>query len=715
MNFITRSLSNKLVSLLSVSATLVIGLLVFFLYSSFETIDTESNNRYALEKARGNANTISDYMNQKVEQMDAFAYILEKHRDDSDKDKQTLIEQMLMKLSNQPGVSDAYMDFERGAFFGADSTRPGQYYGIDAYHSLKGPVVIDTAPNDSVGSEDDWYNKPKESRTPYLVEPYKWLYPTEEKERNVFSISSPLIFDGVFVGVIGVDIELERLQEDVLSLMADEKEKSYAMLISHEGIRACHPKKDLLFVPIGQDMAPDAQKRLQTAIKNGEIHEVRKKSASTGEFSLITYVPVSIQGSPKAWSAGTVISISVLTADTRKLFKLSIMLAVAALIVWNGLFYVLFGRIFSPVQTASKLIRQAAATRNLTLRVPVLSHDEIGEQNKAFNELMDTMHGAITQTKECAGSMAGSSEELDTISRQLKNSSSETLTQANVASSTTEQMAVNINAMAGGAEQVSINANEVAGSAEQMSANMDTIAAAVEEMSVSISQIASNAGEARKVANDATQKSGEATEVMGKLGEAAKEIGQVTDVIKKIADKTNLLALNATIEAASAGEAGKGFAVVAGEIKELANQSARSADDIARRIDGIQDGTNNAVRVIDDVSGIIKKINRSVEEIAGHVEQQTKASNEIAANVAQASTGAKRVASSIGEVARSTHDMSRNAGEAASGASQVSKSVQVFNQVAQEASNGSSQVEIVANELSKMAGKLGTVVDDFKV
>jgi methyl-accepting chemotaxis protein len=248
-----------------------------------------------------------------------------------------------------------------------------------------------------------------------------------------------------------------------------------------------------------------------------------------------------------------------------------------------------------------------------------------------------------------------------------------------------------------------------------MSTNMNTIASSIEEMSSSINQIATNAYGTRKVASEATEKSKNATDVMGKLGTAAKEIGQVTDVIKKIADKTNLLALNATIEAASAGEAGTGFAVVAGEIKELANQSAQSADDIARRIEGIQQGTGDAVHVINDVSDIIIKINQSVEAIAGHVEQQTKASNEIASNVSQANTGAKRVASAIGEVAKGANDVSRNAGEAAKGAANVSQNIVKVSDVARDSSLGAQRVNQSATDLSKIAGDLKSTVGRFKV
>jgi len=283
---------------------------------------------------------------------------------------------------------------------------------------------------------------------------------------------------------------------------------------------------------------------------------------------------------------------------------------------------------------------------NMTIRTNLEREDEFGTLSKSLDSLSEKLQTIFKNLRQNSDILADESVELSDIGKQVANA--------------TEQVNSNINAMASGAEEASTNADKVANTAEQMSNNMVTITTAVEKMSTSISQIANNAYDASKIASEATVKSNDATTAMDKLGAAAEEIGQVTDVIKKIADKTNLLALNATIEAASAGEAGKGFAVVAGEVKELASQSARSADDIAKRIRGIQIGTSEAVKVINDVSVIIAKINQSIGIISSHVEQQTKASVEIASHVEQANVGIKRVAESIGEVAKGSKEMSRN-------------------------------------------------------
>jgi len=390
----------------------------------------------------------------------------------------------------------------------------------------------------------------------------------------------------------------------------------------------------------------------------------------------------------------------------------AMMIAIALIFI---IFNIFIGRIIKPLKKTASTLNTVSTDWDLTHRITGQSKDEIGDIASSFNRLMDALRHPIAEAQACTTTLTSASEELYRISNKLSSSSEKTVKQSTEAADTTGQITANIHVIASGAEQASANANEVASAAEQMSVNINTVASAIEEMSASITEIASNASEARKVSGEATARSNDATNVMNKLGLAAKEIGQVTEVIKKIADKTNLLALNATIEAASAGEAGKGFAVVAGEIKELANQSATSADNIARMIQDIQAETDDAVNVIGEISSIITKINHGVESIAGHVSQQTKASNEIASNVVQASTGARRVANAIAEVARGTNNVSRNASEVATGATSVNDNVLDVSHVAEETAQSAGQVNRFAMDLSKVASDLKNTVNQFKV
>jgi methyl-accepting chemotaxis protein len=128
----------------------------------------------------------------------------------------------------------------------------------------------------------------------------------------------------------------------------------------------------------------------------------------------------------------------------------------------------------------------------------------------------------------------------------------------------------------------------------------------------------------------------------------------VLTLINDIASQTNLLALNATIEAARAGDAGKGFAVVAGEVKSLANQTARATEEVARQIAEMRANTQQAVGAIDEVAQTIGRIDEMTAAIAAAVEQQGAATRDISANVQQAAAGTGEVTQAIAGVATSS-------------------------------------------------------------
>ena len=299
-----------------------------------------------------------------------------------------------------------------------------------------------------------------------------------------------------------------------------------------------------------------------------------------------------------------------------------LLFALLGLLIAGALAFVITRSLVRPLK-ASVVALQRFAAGDLTVRLEEKTSGEAGDIAVAFNQTIDSVSGIVTTVAESADAVAAASEELSASSQQI----------------------------AAGAEETSVQAGVVSGAADEVSRNVQTVAAGAEEMGASIREIAGSANEAARVAAQAVGIVETTNETVAKLGTSSQEIGNVVKVITSIAEQTNLLALNATIEAARAGEAGKGFAVVANEVKELAQETARATEDIARRVEAIQADTGGAVDAIGEIATIIGSINDYQLTIASAVEEQTATTNEMARNVAEASTGSDEIATNISGVA----------------------------------------------------------------
>lgn len=201
-------------------------------------------------------------------------------------------------------------------------------------------------------------------------------------------------------------------------------------------------------------------------------------------------------------------------------------------------------------------------------------------------------------------------------------------------------------------------ATAAAASSSQTSANVQAVAAAAEELAASFGEVRGQAVRASAVSSEAAAAARRTDDTVRELGETAERIGAVVKLISDIASQTNLLALNATIEAARAGDAGKGFAVVAGEVKQLANQTARATDEIVEQIARMKSVAEGAARAIAEIGGTVGSIEQTSAAVAAAVDQQSAVTLDISRNVNEAAVGTGEVSAAIVSV-RTTAERTR--------------------------------------------------------
>ena len=244
----------------------------------------------------------------------------------------------------------------------------------------------------------------------------------------------------------------------------------------------------------------------------------------------------------------------------------------------------------------------------------------------------------------------------------------------------------------------------VTGDMREIDTHSQGISAASEEMSTTINQIAQASNEAADLA-DKTQEDAQrgiqaADHAIGEMNQisasvealaaqaeslvgASEQIGQIVTVIQAIAKQTNLLALNATIEAARAGEAGKGFAVVAGEVKNLANQTAKATEDIQAQVGSIQGVMDQLTAAMAAIQAVVETgarsigdVGKSVSETVENMVAVSQRVNETAASVTEQSAAMNEISEAVHRISAMTARGRQNAEKAIESVSKAEVIVQ---------------------------------------
>lgn len=299
---------------------------------------------------------------------------------------------------------------------------------------------------------------------------------------------------------------------------------------------------------------------------------------------------------------------------------------------------------------------EAVTQGNLEQAIQASRSDEIGRLAKSFllmrdsiREKMKELHNLNAKLDQEVAARTAEVNALQNLLNKVRNT-------AEHLESTSKTMTAISTQMATGADQLSKQVQVVSSSSQEISHNVHNVSAATEEVAVNIREISRNIQEVTAIIEEAVNTANASHTTIASLETRSQEIGQIIQVITAITQQTNLLALNAAIEAARAGETGKGFSVVANEVKELARETAASAEDITRKIEAIQDSSQEASAAMLQVADMTKRVSELANYTATAISQQSIAANDISHAIFEVTGGSEEITHTMSEVSATARE-----------------------------------------------------------
>ncbi|MGC9494567.1 methyl-accepting chemotaxis protein [Vibrio genomosp. F10] len=467
----------------------------------------------------------------------------------------------------------------------------------------------------------DWYQNAKNARDVMIT----GVYQDQVTQQKVVSVTTPVIQDGQFIGVLLGDVQLG----DVVSAVSNMRFAGGAATLT-----------DNKAVFFASDDPNDIGKTPSQISPNFTDMERAFFSQQSGNLSF-PYLGIQFDGyfervnlSPDMyWTLMVFVDKeSALTTVYDAMYK-SLMTGTLLLLVSFGAIFIILQYAYRPLLKLKRAVLDLSnGTGDLTQRLKIEGEDDLAQISQGFNRFVENLQEMMLQISQASQNISVSAKQLGATARENKG-------MLVTHSSETEQVVTAITEMSESARTVAENVNQSNRITEEASKEAESSLLIVNN---AVSTVSALVTEVEDMSNSILR-----------MNQDANKISNVLNVIGEISEQTNLLALNAAIEAARAGEQGRGFAVVADEVRALAGRTQNSTMEISEMLSQLLGGTESVVKAMDSTK-------RQCQETADKTGEVSESLTVMSTSVKEIDDVSTQIAAATEEQSTVAEELSRN-------------------------------------------------------